>query len=111
MLPDALDLMAAWGFDYRSHFVWIKDKVGTGYWTRNAHELLLIGVRGKVPAPAQGEQYPSAITATRGQHSAKPFCFREMIEHMFPHLPRVELFARDKFSGWDSWGNELEQCA
>jgi N6-adenosine-specific RNA methylase IME4 len=69
MLPDALDVMAAWGFDYRSHFVWIKDKVGTGYGTRNAHELLLIGVRGKVPAPAQGEQYPSAITPTRG-HTA-----------------------------------------
>jgi N6-adenosine-specific RNA methylase IME4 len=37
MLPDALDVMTAWGFD--SHFVWIKDKVGTGYWTRNAREL------------------------------------------------------------------------
>src|SRR5262249_46156584 len=42
MLPQALDVMAAWGFTYKSQFVWAKDKIGTGYWNRNQHELLLV---------------------------------------------------------------------
>ena len=43
MLPHALAVMSAWGFDYRSHAIWQKDRIGTGYWFRNAHELLLVG--------------------------------------------------------------------
>jgi N6-adenosine-specific RNA methylase IME4/ParB-like chromosome segregation protein Spo0J len=109
MLREALSVMSAWGFTYKSHFVWVKDKPGTGFWARNQHELLLIGTRGNVPAPAPGEQYASAITAPRGQHSTKPFAFREMIETMFPTLPRIELFARETFAGWDAWGNEAQQ--
>jgi hypothetical protein len=64
MLPEALEVMAAWGFTYRSHWVWGKNRAGTGYWGRNRHELLLIGTRGNVPAPAPGDQpeslYPGA---------------------------------------------------
>lgn len=111
MLPEALSVMRDWDFTYKSHFVWVKDKPGTGFWALNQHELLLIGTRGKVPAPAPGEQYQSAITAPRGQHSAKPFAFREMIETMFPTLPRIELFAREMFAGWDAWGNEAPREA
>ena len=51
MLPHALTVMAAWDFNYVSHYVWNKDRVGTGYWNRNKHELLLIGTRGEIPAP------------------------------------------------------------
>jgi ParB-like chromosome segregation protein Spo0J len=43
MLPEALDVMKAWGFTYRSHCVWKKDRVGMGFWFRNIHELLLVG--------------------------------------------------------------------
>jgi N6-adenosine-specific RNA methylase IME4 len=107
MLVEALAVLGAWGFSYKSHFVWIKDKPGTGFWTRNQHELLLIGTKGKIPAPAHGEQFASALTAPRLAHSAKPFKFREMIEEMFPTLPRIELFAREQLSGWDVWGNEV----
>ena len=106
MLPEALDLMTAWGFTYRSHVVWIKDKLGTGYWFRNQHELLLVGVRGNVPAPAPGQQYPSIIEAKRLRHSAKPSHFAEIIEEMFPTLPRLEMFGRSRRAGWDVWGNE-----
>ena len=106
MLPEALDVMRAWGFTYRSHFVWIKSRVGTGYWNRNAHELLLVGTRGKIPAPAPGEQFCSVIEATAGAHSAKPAVFAEMAEEMFPNLPAVELFARGSRTGWDVWGAE-----
>lgn len=106
MLPQALEVMTAWGFQYRSHFVWVKDRDGTGYWNRNRHELLLIGTRGDIPAPAPGEQYSSVIEARVGQHSAKPFHFVEIIDELFPTLPRIELFARETRSGWHSWGNE-----
>jgi N6-adenosine-specific RNA methylase IME4 len=111
MLPQALEVMGAWGFEYKSHFAWIKNKAGTGFWARNKHELLLIGTRGSIPAPAHGEQYASAIEADRGKHSTKPFAFREMIEDMFPTLPKLEMFAREKFEGWDAWGNEVAEAA
>jgi N6-adenosine-specific RNA methylase IME4 len=112
MLPQAVEVMAAWGFTYKSNFAWVKDRAGTGYWNRNRHELLLIGTRGNIPAPAPGEQYESAIAASVGEHSAKPFHFREIIEDMFPTLPRVELFHRgESFAGWDVWGNEVSQAA
>ena len=107
MLPHALTAMAAWGFDYVSNYVWNKDKVGTGYWNRNKHELLLIGTRGNVPCPAPGTQWNSVIDASVGKHSEKPECFLEMIESYFPNLPKIELNRRGLARpGWDAWGNE-----
>src|SRR5262249_46866246 len=101
MLPHALTVMAAWGFDYRSHLVWIKDKIGTGYWFRNGHELLLVGVRGNVPAPAPGTQRSSWIECGVGVHSAKPEYFHELIEAYFPTLPKIELNRRGPArEGW-----------
>ena len=72
MLLDAIDLMAAWDFDYKTHWVWVKPRPGTGYWNRNCHELLLMGIRGEVPAPAPGEQMDSVFQGERGRHSEKP---------------------------------------
>jgi N6-adenosine-specific RNA methylase IME4 len=111
MLPEALEVMRRWGFTYKSHFAWVKHKAGTGYWNRNQHELLLIGTRGDIPAPAPGDQSSSVIQARAGRHSAKPFHFHEMIEAMFPLLPRIELFARTSYTGWDRWGNEVDDAA
>jgi N6-adenosine-specific RNA methylase IME4 len=107
LLPQQLEVLTMWRFIYKSHFVWVKDKIGTGYWGRNQHELLLVGVRGNVPAPAV--VYPSVIEAPRGEHSEKPAIFRTMIEQMFPHLPRIELFARERHANWDAWGQELPE--
>lgn len=107
MLPHALGVMAAWGFEYKSHFVWNKDKIGMGYWNRNKHELLLIGTRGKIPCPALGEQYASVIDADVREHSEKPAIFMEMIEYHFPTLPKIELHCRGNARvGWEAWGNE-----
>lgn len=106
MMPDALRVMTAWGFEYKSQCVWVKDRIGTGYWFRNQHELLLVGTRGKVPAPAMGTQWPSVIEAPVGKHSAKPDRFYELIEGYFPNLPKIELNARRAREGWDAWGNE-----
>jgi N6-adenosine-specific RNA methylase IME4 len=109
MLPQGLATLKAWGFDYKSHCVWIKDRIGTGYWWRNKHELLLLGVRGDVPAPAMGLQLPSAIEAPVAEHSAKPDVFAELIEIYFPTLPKIELNRRGPpRPGWDAWGNEAE---
>jgi N6-adenosine-specific RNA methylase IME4 len=106
MLEAALFVMARWGFAYKSHFVWIKDRIGTGYWNRNQHELLLVGTRGAVPAPAPGTQYSSVIEATLGAHSEKPIAAYELIESYFPNMRKIELNARAARPGWDAWGLE-----
>lgn len=108
MLPDALRVMAAWGFEYKSHAVWIKDRMGTGYWFRNQHELLLVGTRGNIPAPAMGTQFSSVNSAALGEHSEKPSSFYVMIETYFPTLPKIELNARRARQGWDRWGLEAD---
>lgn len=107
MLPHALEVMTSWGFEYVSHYVWIKNRLGTGYWNRNRHELLLIGTRGNIPAPAMGDQYPSAIEAPVGEHSAKPDVFLDLIDAYFPNVPKIELNRRGPARpGWSAWGNE-----
>lgn len=111
MLPDALAVMAAWGFTYRSHCIWRKDRPGTGYWFINTHELLLVGTRGDVPCPAPGEQMRSVIDAPLGAHSEKPAFAHEMIERLFPSLPKIELNARAARPGWDVWGAEAPDAA
>ncbi len=112
MTPHALVVMAAWGFDYKAQYVWGKDKIGNGYWNREKHELLLIGTRGRVPCPAQGDQWDSLLMAPRGAHSEKPECFLEMIEAYFPNLPKIELNRRGPpRPGWSAWGNEVVEAA
>jgi N6-adenosine-specific RNA methylase IME4 len=108
MLPHALAVMSAWGFEYKSACGWHKDRAGTGYWFRGALELLLVGTRGNVPAPASGEQWPQVIEAPRGRHSEKPEVFAEMIGKLFPHVPKLEMFARKARPGFDAWGNEID---
>ncbi len=110
MLVAALQVMASWGFDYKSSCVWHKNVAGTGYWNRSRHELLLVGTRGNVPAPAQGTQWSSVLEAPIGKHSEKPNCFHAMIEEYFPHLPKIELFARRARPNWDSWGLDAPQA-
>lgn len=108
-LDVALKVMAIQGFKYVSHFVWIKPGIGTGFWVREAHELLLIGVRGNIPAPSMGDQFRSAIEAPRGEHSEKPDFQYEIAEKYFPNLPKVELNARRPREGWIQWGNEAPE--
>ncbi len=110
MLRDALEVLEHWGFVYKSQFVRIKDKAGTGYWNRNRHELLLVGTRGAIPAPAPGYQVDSVLETAPSErlaHSQKPASARAMIEAYFPTCPKIELFARrPSAEGWDLWGNE-----
>lgn len=109
MLPQALEVMAAWGFAYKSHWVWAKDRIGTGFWNRNQHELLLLGTRGNPPAPAMGDQWPSLLAAPVGAHSEKPAFAYEIAEAYFPSLPKIELNARTARTGWARWGYEAPE--
>lgn len=111
MLPDALRVMAAWGFTYKSHCVWRKDRAGIGFWFRSVHELLLVGTRGIVPAPAPSTRELSVFEAKVGDHSVKPDIVHEFIEGWYPHLPKIELNARRARAGWDCWGLEAPRSA
>ena len=85
----------------------MKHKAATGFWFRNRHELLLLGTRVKVPAPAPGDAWESVIWADVREHSQKPEIFYKMIEAYFPTLPKIELNARGQArEGWESWGPE-----
>jgi N6-adenosine-specific RNA methylase IME4 len=109
MLPQALLVMGAWGFDYKTHWAWAKDRIGPGYWNRNKHEIFLFGTRGNVPCPAPGQQWDSLLEAPRRGHSEKPEIFLEMMEAYFPNLPKIELNRiGPPRPGWDAWGYEAE---
>jgi N6-adenosine-specific RNA methylase IME4 len=101
--------MDAWGFTYRTNIVWVKDAIGLGYWVRNQHELLLIGARGEMRAPAVGARRSSVIKSPRREHSRKPDEAYALIEQMYPELPKIELFARHARPGWAAWGNDVER--
>lgn len=109
-LVEALKVMEAWGFTYKTNFVWVKPSIGMGYWARVQHELLLVGVKGSFSPPKESDRYPSVINAPTEEHSKKPEIVYEMIEKAFPpaehHL--LELFARNKRAGWESFGLEVQ---
>jgi N6-adenosine-specific RNA methylase IME4 len=107
MVAEALQVLDAWGFTYRSQLVWVKDRIGLGYWVRSRHELLLIAARGGFSPPDTRVRPDSVLEAPRLQHSRKPEQSYELIERAYPDLPRVELFARERRPGWDAWGNEI----
>lgn len=110
-LADGLKVMEAWGFRYVTTITWMKDKQGLGQYYRGMTEHCLFGVRGKVPYKIQPNgkraQGKTGFIATRDKHSRKPVEMRQMIEHV-SYSPRIELFAREVFTGWDNWGNEIE---
>jgi N6-adenosine-specific RNA methylase IME4/ParB-like chromosome segregation protein Spo0J len=109
MLPEALAVMRAWGFEYRGELIWVKDKIGLGHWYRNQHEPLLIGVRGNFKPPAPNRRFASVIHARRRRHSAKPEQFYELLEHAYPGASKLELFRRGAARpGWMIWGNQAD---
>jgi len=106
-LVDALTVLDRWGFTYVTNFTWEKDSIGLGYWVRNQHETLLVAKRGQMRCPPPDRRPPSVIHAPRREHSEKPDEVYALIEHMYPELPRIELFARRRRPGWTAWGNEI----
>lgn len=108
-LPEALEVMKAWGFKYKTHACWDKEKIGMGYWFRGQHELLLVGTKGKMSPPESGVRISSMIRAKRdNKHSKKPSKVYDFIERAFPEASKLEMFARNTRPGWDSIGNEID---
>ena len=107
-LKECLDVMSAWGFQYRTCMVWDKEIIGMGYWFRNQHELLLVGKVGKLSPPEPSNRISSVFKQRRNKHSKKPDGIRDYITQNYINTPKIELFAREKTEGWDVWGNEVE---
>jgi len=109
LIRQGLEVLEAWGFSYHTNVVWLKDKIGMGYYARMKHELLLIGTKGEgIGMPLPENKPESVIFAERAEHSKKPDIFYEIIEKMYPKHSKIELFARNKREGWETWGNEIQ---
>lgn len=120
MLKEALEVIKAWGFNYKTiAFQWLKlNKRGKGYfyglgrWTRGNTECCLLATKGK-PKRKSASVF-QIIEAPITRHSAKPEIVRDKIIELMGDLPRIELFARkenrlwDNFKGWDVWGNQIK---
>lgn len=112
MLKEALELMDAWGFKYKSGGAWHKKTVngktafGTGYIFRSAAELFIVGTNGKPEIKNRSTR--NLIEAAAREHSRKPDETYGIIENLFAG-PYLELFARSKRPGWESWGNQTDK--
>ncbi|MFC1596332.1 MT-A70 family methyltransferase [Planctomycetota bacterium] len=106
-LREAFEVIEAWGFKYAcSSFVWVKPQLGLGNFFRSAHELILLGIRGKLPFLDKGQR--SWLEAERTSHSRKPEAVREIIEKVSPG-PYLEMYGRRPpiDSAWTVFGNQL----
>src|SRR4030095_13122436 len=106
-LADAMKVLEAWEFTYKTNAVWVKDRIGPGYYFRQQHELLLVGARGAPPLSPRSTRVSSVFNAERREQSHKPDIVAETLEKMYPELnesSRVELFARVSRNNWSTWG-------
>ena len=115
LLPDGLQVMRAWGFEYKSNIVWHKirkdggpDGRGVGFYFRNVTELVLFGVRGKgARTLAPGRRQVNFLATQKREHSRKPDELYPLIEQCSPG-PFLELFARGTRKNWSAWGNQAD---
>lgn len=106
LIFDSKQIFEAWGFTYKSMFIWDKIKTGMGHYNSVRHEMLLICTRGSC-TPDTPRMFDSVQSIERSSnHSEKPQEFREIIETLYAG-EKIELFARVKREGWDVWGNEV----
>ena len=111
-LHHAIALIDAWGFQYKTAGTWAKRSrtgnawaFGTGYILRSAAEFFLIGTKGHPKSESRSER--NLIVAPLRAHSEKPEDLQYMLERMYPHARKLELFARRRRSGWTCWGDQL----
>jgi N6-adenosine-specific RNA methylase IME4 len=105
LLFECAPVFKAWGFAYKACFIWDKIKHNMGHYNSVRHELLLVCTRGSC-TPDKMELFDSVQSIERTEHSAKPEEFREIIETLYPHGKKLELFARRVTQGWDAFGYE-----
>ncbi len=117
LLEEGLAVMRAWGFTYKANIVWHKirkdggpDGRGVGFYFRNVTELLLFGTRGKLRTLNPGRTQVNILKTRKQEHSRKPDEMYEIVEACSPG-PFLELFARERRSGWTQWGDEVDSYA
>lgn len=116
LLPDGLEVMKKWGFQYKTNIVWEKvrkdgqpDGRGVGFYFRNVTELLLFGVKGKSARTlTPGRTQVNLLRSQKREHSRKPDEFYDLIEGCSSG-PYLELFARGSRPGWTMWGNQANE--
>lgn len=108
LLFEAAPVMKAWGFTYKASFVWDKVKHNMGHYNSVRHEFLLVCTKGSC-TPDVAELFDSVQSIEKTTHSTKPAEFRRIIETLYPHGKRLELFAREQVNGWDAFGFEAVQ--
>jgi N6-adenosine-specific RNA methylase IME4 len=115
LLQDGLDVMAAWGFTYKTNLIWYKirkdggpDGRGVGFYFRNVTEMILFGIRGKMRTLEPGRSQVNIISSRKREHSRKPDEQYRLIETCSPG-PHLELFARGPRKGWTVWGDQSEK--
>ncbi|MDE0537516.1 MAG: MT-A70 family methyltransferase [Rhodospirillales bacterium] len=116
LMPSGLEVLAAWGFEYKTNLVWHKvrkdggsDGRGVGFYFRNVTEMILFGVRGKnARTLAPGRRQVNFIASRKREHSRKPDEQYKLIEEC-SWGPFLELFARGERDGWACWGNEAKR--
>jgi len=104
MSQEAFQVVNAWGFETKSCFVWDKVKHNVGHYNSVRHEFLLICIKGTMPHIDKLDD--SVVSIERTKHSEKPEYFRQLIDKMYPEGKRIELFARKKTDGWDTYGDD-----
>lgn len=115
LLPEGLQVMTAWGFEYKTNLVWHKirkdggsDGRGVGFYFRNVTELILFGVRGKnARTLPPGRTQVNCISTRKREHSRKPDEQYDLIEACSPG-PYLEMFARGARPNWAVWGNQAD---
>ncbi|MEM1315469.1 MAG: MT-A70 family methyltransferase [Pseudomonadota bacterium] len=115
LLPDGLQVLSAWGFQYKSNIIWHKvrkdggsDGRGVGFYFRNVTEVILFGVRGKnARTLAPGRRQVNLFATRKREHSRKPDEQYEIIENC-SWGPYLELFGRGVRKGWTVWGNQAD---
>ena len=106
LLDECWPVIKAWGFEYKTSFVWDKIKHNFGHYNSVRHEFLLVCTRGSC-TPDVKELVDSVQSIERGEHSEKPERFRGIIDQLYPTGKRIELFARKRdIPGWEVYGNE-----
>ena len=113
-LKEAIEIMESWGFKYKTiAFIWVK-KYESGSlvytlapWTLKSCEICILGIKGIMGKYKKANNVKQLVEAVRTKHSKKPNEVRKRRVALFGDIPRIELFAREKVEGWDSWGLEV----
>ena len=106
LLEDSFKVINAWGFKYKTSFVWDKIAHNMGHYNSVRHEFLLVATKGSC-TPDNIKLFDSVVSINRTEHSKKPEEFRNIIDTLYTYGKKLELFARDAAEGWDVWGNMI----